>query len=113
MSERHQQLIEGILDGVDVKIDGDRPWDIRVNNPAFFTRVLAEGSLGLGEAYMDGWWDCDELAEAFGRIFAAGAQSRVRIRTDETATDHECRILARLSQNARNKTCCRGLSVRA
>jgi cyclopropane-fatty-acyl-phospholipid synthase len=77
MSDRHRELVESILDGVDVEIGGDRPWDIRVNDPAFFTRLLAEGSLGLGESYMDGWWDCDELDEAFGRVFAVGAQSRV------------------------------------
>jgi cyclopropane-fatty-acyl-phospholipid synthase len=77
VSDRHRQLVESILEGVDVAIDGDRPFDIRINDPAFFTRLLAEGSLGLGEAYMDGWWDCDELDEAIARVFRAGAQVRV------------------------------------
>ncbi len=55
MSDRHRHLVEQILESVDVEIGGSRPWDIEVKNPAFFTRILAEGSLGLGEAYMDGW----------------------------------------------------------
>ena len=79
MSERHRQLVEKIIEGVDIKIDGDRPHDIQVHNPQFFTRVLAEGSLGVGESYMDGWWDCEQLDEAYGRIFAAGAQTRVPV----------------------------------
>jgi cyclopropane-fatty-acyl-phospholipid synthase len=30
-----------------------------------------EGSLGLGESYMDGWWDCDALDELFFRAIRA------------------------------------------
>ena len=29
----------------------------------FFARLLAYGSLGLGESYMEGWWDCEDLAQ--------------------------------------------------
>lgn len=36
-----------------------------------FSRVLAQGSLGLGESYMDGWWDCERLDEFFFRILRA------------------------------------------
>ena len=32
-----------------------------VKNPKFYHRVLAEGSLGFGESYMDGWWDSEKL----------------------------------------------------
>jgi len=54
---REKQDIERILDGAGVRVDGDRPWDIRVKDPAFYGRVLAGGSLALGESYMDGWWE--------------------------------------------------------
>ena len=46
MSESHRALVEGLLEGTDVRLDGDRPWDIRVHEPALFTRILAEGTLG-------------------------------------------------------------------
>ena len=49
---REKQDIERIMDGA-----GVRPWDIRVKDPAFYGRVLAGGSLALGESYMDGWWE--------------------------------------------------------
>jgi len=54
------------LAGID--IDGDCPWDIQVNNDDFYGRVMAWGSLGLGESYVDGWWDCQQLDEFFYRI---------------------------------------------
>ena len=32
-----------------VTIDGDRPWDIQVHDERFYARMLAQGSLGVGE----------------------------------------------------------------
>ncbi len=58
---------ETLLTG-DIKINGDRPWDIRIYNPHFYNRVVAQGSLGLGESYMDGWWDVKELDQFFYRL---------------------------------------------
>jgi cyclopropane-fatty-acyl-phospholipid synthase len=51
-----------------VEVNGRRPWDIRVHDRRVFARVLVGGSLALGEAYMDGWWDCDDLDGLFERL---------------------------------------------
>lgn len=67
-----QASVEAILDPLDIHIDGNRPWDIRVHNSDFHARVLAGGSLALGESYMDGWWDCRALDQFFERILRAG-----------------------------------------
>lgn len=64
-----------------VEINGDRPWDIRVHNAAFFARALSGGSLAMGQSYMDGWWDSAALDEFFFRIFRAQLHTRVRSRT--------------------------------
>ena len=56
------------LAAVDIQINGTRAWDIQVHNENFYTRVLLQGSLGLGEAYVDGWWDCSQLDEFFTRL---------------------------------------------
>jgi cyclopropane-fatty-acyl-phospholipid synthase len=61
----------------DVRIDGDRPWDIRVHDERLFARVMAEGTLGLGEAYMDGWWDCERLDEFICRVMRADLEKRI------------------------------------
>ncbi|MCA6217186.1 cyclopropane fatty acyl phospholipid synthase [Ideonella sp. B7] len=55
----------------DVRLDGDRPWDIRVLRPEMPERVLAGGSLALGESYMDGDWHCERLDELFTRLIRA------------------------------------------
>ncbi len=62
-SSRLRTHFERLGECADIRIDGDRPWDIRVHDERMFQRVLAHGTLGLGEAYMDRWWDCDALDE--------------------------------------------------
>ena len=70
--------VERLLSFADVKIDGDRPWDLQVHNEDLYARILAKGSLGLGESYMDGWWDCNRLDEFFNRILRAKLDERVK-----------------------------------
>jgi len=77
-----RQTVERLLSLADVRIDGDRPWDIQVHDEAFYARVLAEGALGLGESYMDGWWDCERLDELFRRVLLARLETKVRPRTE-------------------------------
>ena len=65
---KSRETIEKILQSADVNINGNRPFDIKVLNERLYDRVLSKGSLGLGEAYMDGWWECDELDEMIFRV---------------------------------------------
>ena len=66
--EKAKQVIINILTPLDIRINGNRPWDIQINNPRFYQRVISGGSLALGESYMDGWWDCNALDEFFNRL---------------------------------------------
>ncbi|BCA55787.1 cyclopropane-fatty-acyl-phospholipid synthase [Nitrospira sp. KM1] len=65
---KHKQVIEQLLGKARVRINGMEPGDILVHNDKFYGRVLAEGSLGLGESYMDGWWDAGRLDEFFSKF---------------------------------------------
>ncbi len=76
--ERFKQQIEALLAGADVRVGGSRPWDITVHNESLYQRVMAKGSLGLGESYMDGWWDCLELDQFFDRVLSADLDKKVR-----------------------------------
>ncbi len=67
-SESYKQVCEKILDPLDIKINGNRPWDMQVHNPETYKRIITQGSIGLGESYMDGWWDVEELDQFFYRI---------------------------------------------
>ncbi len=63
-----QKTFEHLLQRADIKINGPRPWDINMHNPRTYRRVLMHGSLGLGESYMNGWWDSAALDEFFERL---------------------------------------------
>ena len=45
------------------RINGNRPWDIQVHNENLYRRIISKGSIGIGEAYMDRWWDAEKLDE--------------------------------------------------
>lgn len=75
-----RRFIEGVLEAADVRLDGQRPWDIRLLDPGMPERVLAQGTLGLGEAYMDGHWTCERLDELFDRLLRADLGSRFATR---------------------------------
>ncbi|WP_018949588.1 cyclopropane fatty acyl phospholipid synthase [Thioalkalivibrio sp. ALMg11] len=76
MSAR-QQVTE-LLRRADVDAGGERPWDLQVHDERLYQRILAEGSLGAGEAYMDGWWDTERLDELFFRLLRASLDDKVR-----------------------------------
>lgn len=57
-----------LLAAVGVAVNGGQPWDIRIHHPGTLDRILAQGSIGLGESYMDGWWDCLQIDELVHRI---------------------------------------------
>jgi cyclopropane-fatty-acyl-phospholipid synthase len=52
----------------DIKVNGDRAWDFQVKNPAIWQRMLKDGSMGVGEGYVEGWWDVEALDEFLFRI---------------------------------------------
>jgi cyclopropane-fatty-acyl-phospholipid synthase len=71
------QRVEHLLDDADIRIDGSRPWDMHVHDPSAYSRILEHGSLGLGEAYMDGYWDSPALDECISHLLAARLDERV------------------------------------
>jgi len=60
--------VESMLDRADIGLEGKRPWDIKIKNKRLFQRVLAKGSLGFGEAYVDGWWETESLDQLVTRL---------------------------------------------
>jgi len=66
-----QDRVAQLLATAGVRIDDDAPWDMRVHDSRVYSRIIAHGSLGLGEAYMDGWWDAEDLDGFLERVLAA------------------------------------------
>jgi cyclopropane-fatty-acyl-phospholipid synthase len=63
-----ERLFPELFASAGIDINGSRPWDIQVHHGLFYKRLLAGGSMALGESYMDGWWDCEALDRFFERI---------------------------------------------
>ena len=76
--KKEKQFIESLLDKTGIIINGGNPWDPQIHNENFYSRVLQQGSLGLGESYMEGWWDCESLDQFFHKLLAADLDKRVR-----------------------------------
>jgi cyclopropane-fatty-acyl-phospholipid synthase len=66
-----KDILQKLLEPADIRVGGDRPWDLRVNNDRFYSRLLTQGSLGAGESYMDGDWETDSLDQLLEKLFRA------------------------------------------
>lgn len=73
-----KKIVTDLFAEADIEINGVRPCDIRVNDERFYRRVLGEGTLGFGEAYMESWWDCDDLEELCYRAIRSRIHTRIR-----------------------------------
>jgi cyclopropane-fatty-acyl-phospholipid synthase len=73
-----QKSIQKILDKAGVTLNGSHPHDIKLLDERALKRILIDGSLGLGESYMEGWWDCDRLDELFYMIFSTQMYKEAR-----------------------------------
>ena len=62
--------VEHLFSRAGVALNGDRPWDVRVHDARFYERVLAGRSLGFGESYMDGWWECARIDACIARLLS-------------------------------------------
>lgn len=69
-------MLEKLIAGTGITINGENPHDIQVHNPKTYKRILNDGSIGLGESYMEGWWDCRELDLFFYKLFLSGIEKK-------------------------------------
>lgn len=59
-----------------IELGGSAPADIEVIDSRFHARILRDGSLGLGEAYVEGWWESAALDETITRMLDARLDER-------------------------------------
>ena len=78
MSTSAKEKIREILALAGIELNGADPWDLQVHDDRFYQRALSHGSLGLGESYMDGWWDVEQLDEFFSKVQKARLNEKKR-----------------------------------
>jgi cyclopropane-fatty-acyl-phospholipid synthase len=76
-SPQPPEALKTLLERADVRIDGSRPWDITVHDSRVYRRLLGQWTLGVGESYMDGDWDCPQLDQLFDRLMRSDIEHRV------------------------------------
>ncbi len=92
MSLIAKKLVTNLFNSAGVKINGDNPWDIQVNNDRFYRRTL-RGSLGFGESYMDGDWDVQQLDELFSRIIRTNLTGSGMVKINRLWLDLKSRLV--------------------
>jgi len=75
--ENTEMWVNKLLEPSGIKINGDNLWDVKILNPGVYERIKAEGSLGLGESYMEGWWECKNLDQFFYKLFLAKIPDKI------------------------------------
>ena len=75
---KYKRLAEKLLSMAEIQINGTNPWDVQVHDERFYKRAITEVELGIGESYMDGWWDADKLDELIYRIVRNDLQNKVK-----------------------------------
>jgi cyclopropane-fatty-acyl-phospholipid synthase len=75
MSESARNFVLSQLEKTGVTPNGPRPWDPQLHDERLWARLLRDGTLGLGESYMDGWWDAEALDQFLFRLIDANIQN--------------------------------------
>lgn len=63
-----QDRLARLLSNAGITLNGASEIDIQIKHPQTCARILSRGSIGLGESYVDGWWDCTRVDELICRI---------------------------------------------
>ncbi len=74
---KSENAVRKLLASADIEVNGNRLWDIQVHDPRLYERILRDSSLGLGESYMDGWWDCQSIDSFIDRVLRANLREKV------------------------------------
>jgi len=72
-----EKTVRDLLALTDIEINGNSPCDMQIHDPDFYQRVLSSGPIGLGEAYMDGLWDCEALDDFAYQVLRADLEHRI------------------------------------
>jgi cyclopropane-fatty-acyl-phospholipid synthase len=86
-----------LFGSADVELNGNRPWDITVHEPRFYSRVMRGGSLALGESYMDQWWDCRRLDQLFFHLLRSRITARAVVMAPQLLKNTAARAINRQS----------------
>ena len=68
-----------LLSPAGIEVNGSNPWDLQIHDRKAFRKILSGGTLGIGEAYVDGLWECDSVDELISRVLGADLHKSISI----------------------------------
>ena len=80
--------VKRLLAHAGITVNGDHPWDIQVHNENFYQRVLTHGTIGLGESYMENWWDCARIDQFITKVLTSKVDLEKEIRGNRSMMFH-------------------------
>jgi cyclopropane-fatty-acyl-phospholipid synthase len=69
--------LQRLMLGAGIEVNGPAPWDFQLHDRGAWRRILTGGTLGFGESYMDGQWDCERVDELVCRLMRADADRAI------------------------------------
>ena len=78
MFTSRSNLINSLFKQSGVEVNGSQLYDIQIHHPGFYRKLLSKWSLGLGESYMDGDWDCEQLDELISKLLRRDLNDSVK-----------------------------------
>ncbi len=76
--KKEKELFSNLMEIAGITVNGDKPYDIHVHDDKFYDRVIQQTMLGLGESYMDKWWDCKALDRFIEKVLRVDLLSKLK-----------------------------------
>jgi len=73
---RSRRLLENLLADCGVELNGSRPFDIQLIDERAIGRIVRQGSVGLGESFVEGQWNCERIDELVERLLRHALNQR-------------------------------------
>ena len=68
----YKKVVSEILANSGITVNGNQSFDIQIKDERTYKKLLAQGNLGLGESYMEGWWTCESIDELSNKMLRSG-----------------------------------------
>lgn len=69
--EKAASFLDTQLAKAGITLNGPNPWDPQIRDSNTYWRIYQDGTLGVGESYMDDWWHCEQIDELVSRVISA------------------------------------------
>ena len=78
MLKSNKSIVKDLLAYAHITINGSKAHDIQVHDDRFYDLIIQKGTLGMGEAYMAKFWDCEDIPQMMANFSTAKLSRKVK-----------------------------------